>query len=255
MAGRQSELDRLQLQARVWEPAGERLLAGIGAGSGLRVLDAGCGALGWLRVLARWVGEEGSVVGTDIQPSMLDAARGFVASEGLANVEVIEDDLFASDLPAASFDLVHARFQIAPLGKAEEQVAAYERLLRPGGILVLEEPDTASWHHSPPAPAAEALIGLILRAFLASGGDFDAGRRLHDHLGAGSRLGAEVVALEPGHPYLQLPLQFAASLEPRLLELVSAGELGRLREEAEVELTDPARWGLTFTLVQAWKTL
>jgi len=63
---------------------------------------------------------------------------------------------------------------------------------------------------------------------------------------------AECIALEPGHPYLQLPAQFAALLRPRLLGLVEERELGRLIEGARSELADPRRWGTTFTLVQAW---
>ena len=63
---------------------------------------------------------------------------------------------------------------------------------------------------------------------------------------------AEVFALPPGHPYLRLPLQFATALEARLHSLVGAGELERLRNEAEVELNEPGRWGTTFTLIQSW---
>lgn len=55
---------------------------------------------------------------------MLEAARTFVEIESLGNVDVSEDDLFASALEPTSFDLVHARFQLAPLGRFEEQVAA-----------------------------------------------------------------------------------------------------------------------------------
>ena len=46
MAGQMSELDRLQLQSRVWEPAGQRLLDWLGVGAGRRALDVGCGCLG-----------------------------------------------------------------------------------------------------------------------------------------------------------------------------------------------------------------
>jgi len=46
MAGQMSELDRLQLQSRVWEPAGQRLLDWLGDGAGRRALDVGCGCLG-----------------------------------------------------------------------------------------------------------------------------------------------------------------------------------------------------------------
>ena len=43
LAGQPTELERLQLQSRVWEPAGRALLAQLAGGSGLRVLDVGCG--------------------------------------------------------------------------------------------------------------------------------------------------------------------------------------------------------------------
>ena len=255
MAGQLTELERLQLQSLVWEPAGARLLDELGPGDGRRAVDVGCGCLGWLRLLSAWVGPGGTCVGTDISDDLLGAARDFVAAESLANVELVHDDLFDSALPAASFDLVHARFQLAPLGRFEEQVAALTRLLVPGGLLVLEDPDTASWTYSPDAPHARRLVDLILAAFRDAGGDFDAGRFSFDLLEAAGlrpRLRADVVALEPGHPYLRLPLQFAASLRPRLLQRTGEAELDALLAEVEQELVDPRRRGLTFTLVQTW---
>lgn len=97
-----SELGRLQLQSRVWEPAGQRLLDQLGDGA--RVIDIGCGALGWLRLLSGWVGPDGEVIGTDIDDNMLNAAGQFVASEGLDNVTLVRDDLFASQLEPSSWD-------------------------------------------------------------------------------------------------------------------------------------------------------
>ena len=255
MAGRLSELDRLQLQSRVWEPAGERLVAELGDGDGKRALDVGCGSMGWLRLLSRWTGPEGTCVGTDTDERMLTAARTFVADEKLTGVELVQDDLFASALPAGSFDLVHARFQLAPLGRFDEQLASYIRLLRPGGVLVLEDPDSSSWRFQPDAPACTELIGLILESFDAAGGDFDVGRQEFGLLSAAGlhpQVRADIVALPPGHPYLQLPLQFAASLRPRLLGLIAVHELDRLLGLAEAELQDPNRWGTTFTLIQTW---
>jgi SAM-dependent methyltransferase len=255
MAGQLSELERLQLQARVWEPAGVRLLSELGDGTGLRALDVGCGCYGWLRILSQWVGESGSVIGLDLAPEMLDHARHLVSDEALTNVSVIEDDLFDSGLAAGSFDLVHARFQLAPLGRMSEQVGAYRRLLAPGGILVLEDPDTGSWGYSPDAPGLSQLIDKVLEAFRAAGGDFNAGRQEYDLLaavGLDPKIRAEVVALPPGHPYQRLPIQFAASLRPRLLDLMKESDLSALLAKCEEELTDPARRGLTFTLVQTW---
>jgi SAM-dependent methyltransferase len=253
------ELERLTVQARVWESAGRATLAEVGDGTGLRALDVGCGALGWLRVLSDWVGPEGEVVGTDIVPSLIDAARTIVSSDALRNVTLVEDDLFASELPAASFDLVHARFQLAPIGREADQFAAYTRWLRPGGVLVLEDPDPASWRIHPNGEATRRLVDLVLAAFRAGGGDFASGTRLPALLRSvgveAPRARATVHALEHGDPYLRLPLQFATSLEARLVPaLIDADELRSLREAAEAELT-PEAWGTTFTLVSAWGNL
>jgi SAM-dependent methyltransferase len=250
MAGQLSELGRLQLQSKVWEPAGEALLAELGDGRGKRALDVGCGAYGWLPILGSWVGPQGQVVGTDIDATLLGAARAIAPP----NVELIEDDIFQSTLEPRSFDLVHVRFELAPIGRFEEQMAIHTHHVRPGGVLVLEEPDSSSWRVNPEGPAAERLVELIRQAFRASGGDFDVGRRLPELLrGAGAEeveVAARLVALPVGHPYLRNHIQFSVSLEPRLLKLVGAAELAAIRAAAEAELE--GRWGLPFTLIQAW---
>jgi SAM-dependent methyltransferase len=257
LADQPTELERLQLQSVVWEPAGRQLLARLGDGSGGRALDVGCGALGWLRILGEWVGPSGGVVGTDIDQGLLDGGRSFLETEGVSNVELVVDDLFESRLEPRSFDLVHARFQIAPLGRGPEQVAAYRRLVRAGGWLVLEEWDLGSWHFNPPAPAADRLVRLIADIFAAFGGEAGRGlpQLLRDSGIAEPELDAHVIALEPGHPYLRLPLQFSLALEARLLEKVSEDELATLRRDAESELAEPGRWGTTFTLIQSWGRL
>jgi SAM-dependent methyltransferase len=254
LANQPSELERLRLQSLVWEPSGRQLVKKIDDGSGRRALDVGCGALGWLRILSEWVGPSGQVVGTDIDSRVLDAARSFLEAEGISNVELLVDDLFDSKLEPQSFDLVHARYQIAPLGRGRAQAASHRRLLRPGGSLVLEEWDLGSWHFNPAAPAAERLIALLSEIFAALGGE--AGRGLPQLLREigieQPEIDAHVVALKPGHPYLRLPLQFSVALESRLLEKVSDGELATLRGDAEAELAEPGRWGTTFTLIQGW---
>jgi SAM-dependent methyltransferase len=130
-----------------------------------RTLDVGCGALGWLRVLSEWVGPSGRRYRGDL----LNAARSFLETEGISNVELVVDDLFETKLEPESFDLVHARYVIAPLGRGREQVAAHRRLVKPGGVLVMEEWDLGSWHFNPTAPAAERLIGLLSEIFARPG--------------------------------------------------------------------------------------
>lgn len=255
LAGQVSELERLQLQSRVWEPAARSLLAELPSGDGRSAIDVGCGVMGWLRALSDWVGATGTVTGTDIDDTMLARAGEFVRDEALGKVSLVLDDLFRSELMPGSFDLVHARFQIAPLGRAAEQIDAYRRLLRRGGTLVLEDPDMSSWRVNPHAPAVQALIALIERGFMAAGGNFNSGRDLPALLRSVDMkptVRAHVVALEPGHPYLRLPLQFAASLRPRLEALIPPPELEVILRKAEAELASDGTWGTTFTLIQAY---
>jgi SAM-dependent methyltransferase len=255
LAGQMSELERLQLQSRVWEPAGRALLDRLGSGQGFRVVDVGCGCFGWLRLLSDWVGPNGSVTGTDVDAKLLEAARTLIERDGLGNVTLAHDDLFDSRLEPHTFDLVHSRFEIGPLGRAADQLASYLGLVASGGWVVLEDPDLGSWHFNPPAPAAERLIALFAEAFIAAGGDLNAGRRQVELLreaGLAPEVRAEVCALAPGHPYLRLPVQFSVSLEPRLLRFVSRSELEDLRQRAEAEIAQAGRWGTTFTLVQTW---
>jgi SAM-dependent methyltransferase len=257
LANQPSELERLRLQSLVWEPSGRQLLAKVDDRSGGRALDVGCGALGWLRILSEWVGPSGQVVGTDMDERLLNAARSFLDAEGISNVELLVDDLFESKLEPQSFDLVHARYQIAPLGRGREQVASYRRLVRPGGSLVLEEWDLGSWHFNPPAPAAERLIRLLSEIFAVLGGE--AGRDLPELLRdvgiEEPEIDAHVIALTAGDPYLRLPLQFSVALESRLRDRLSEAELASLRREANSELAEPDRWGTTFTLIQSWGRL
>lgn len=257
LARSRGEIERLASQARLWDPALRGLL-GRSDLRGARTVDIGCGPNGALPALADAVGPAGTVVGTDIDTASLAAARDLADARGLPNVELVIDNVFASALPSASFDLVHARFQLAPLGRAEEQVEVFRRLTAPGGVVVLEEPDSASWRFNPPAPSAERLIDLVVDSFRSQGSDFDAGRRLPQLLvaaGLDTDLDAHVIALPPGHPYLQLPLQLADALTSKLEATVGRDELALLQCDAALELEDPTRWGTTFTLVQTWGRL
>jgi hypothetical protein len=86
-------------------------------------------------------------------------------------------------------------------------------------------------------------------------GEAEAGRQhpaLLRSVGIEPHVRAEVLALEPGHPYLRLPLQMADGLAPRLREFTGVTELEQLRRQGEAELTEPGRWGTTFTLLQCW---
>ena len=259
-----SELDRLQLQSLVWEPAGKALLDQLGSGEGKRVLDVGCGALGWLRLLSDWVGPDGEAVGTDIDDSMLNGAGQFVATQALGNVTLVRDDVFQSQLEPASFDLVHSRFLLGPLGRVHEQMDAYLRLVRPGGTVVSEELDYMSWHFVPTAPSIgididqplhHQLLYLVREAFRRAGGEpetFAAQLAAFRTAGIEPDVRADVQALPPGHPYASLPIEYATALRGLIQTFTDPEEFEAILKRARTEVADPHRWGLTFTLTQCW---
>jgi hypothetical protein len=156
---------------------------------------------------------------------------------------------------AGTFDVVHARFQLGSFGRVAEQLTAYRRLLKPGGLLVLEEIDTRSWTLTPYAPSATHLVGRIAQAHRTFGADLDLGRRLPALLraeGLEPQVRTHAIGLEAGHPYLRLPLQLADVLHQRLADVLGAEALDALCAAAAAELDEPERCGTTLTLVQVW---
>jgi SAM-dependent methyltransferase len=70
-----------------------------------RVLDLACGTGVVARQAATLVGPGGHVVGLDVNPVMLEEARGH-PSPGGAGVEWVQGDAVTADLPAGAFDVV-----------------------------------------------------------------------------------------------------------------------------------------------------
>jgi SAM-dependent methyltransferase len=252
----EAEKQRLLLQSEVLEPIGDRVLARLGPLDGTRALDVACGAMGLLRALSRRVGASGRVVGTDVNEAMVARAREVCAEGGLDNVEVVRDDLFASRLPERSFDLVHARLVLAPLGRDAEVAAALERLVKPGGVVVLEEPDGFhSFRVWPDSGTHARLFALIERAFEDMGG-IDAGPRLLPLARARGwsdvHFDAHLAALPPGHPYLAIPAMMATALRSALLKHTTEADLDRAIADVQAACENPELYGIAFTMMQVW---
>jgi SAM-dependent methyltransferase len=257
-AGDEVELERVRLQARVWEPATETWLDDVKIQPGWRCIDLGCGAMGILGPLARRVGASGRVVGLDRDRRQLAGARAYLADNRLDNVEIVEGDARRTGLPDASFDLVHVRFLFAPVGRDDALLVEMLRIAKTGGILAIQEPDSASWSCFPSNPAWDKLKTTILGAFRSGGGDFDAGRRTFGMLRRigleDVRLRAAVVALQDGHPYMRLPIQFATTLRARILDggLMTTEELDAALADCEAVAKDPDTTVTSFVVTQVW---
>src|ERR1700746_2780919 len=80
------EAERLRLQARMFAPYTARFLEDAGISRGMKVLDVGTGAGDVALLVADLVGEQGTVIGVDFNPELIETARARVAAAGLENV-------------------------------------------------------------------------------------------------------------------------------------------------------------------------
>jgi len=251
-------LERLRLQARALEPDAEAMLDRIGVLPGWACLDLGCGGMGILGPLSKRTGVNGRVVGVDMDSKQLTAARGYVQSEKLGNVELMERDAYQSGIAGDSVDLVHARFVFAPVGRDHALLREMLRLTKPGGIVAIQEPDSSAWNCYPANPKWTKMKNLIPAAFKQGGGDFDAGQRTFGMLRQAGleavQVRAAAMALSDRQPYMRLPIQFAGSLRERILDHggIGAAELDALVAECERVAGDPATLVINCNLVQMW---
>jgi ubiquinone/menaquinone biosynthesis C-methylase UbiE len=258
LAGSPSELERLRLQARVWEPEAETMLDQIGIQAGWSCIDLGCGPMGILDPLSRRVGASGRVIGVDNDQRQLAAARAYAQELGRNNIELVEQDAYQTDFARGVFDFVHVRFVFAPVGRDEELLREMIALTRPGGIVAIQEPDATCWNCFPHHQAWDRLKQAILAAFEQGGGDLNAGQRTYGMLrNAGLEdvhIRAAVIALQNQHPYMRLPIQFATSLRQRILGagLLSEAELDASLAACEQLASHPETSVLTFIVTQVW---
>lgn len=253
-----NEVERLQKWGRIWEPEAEAMLDQIAIQPGWRCLDLGCGPMGILGALSRRVGPTGRVVGADINPQQLDAARELTQGEGLTNIEFVEADAFHTGLPRESFDLVHVRFMFSPLGKDQALMQELLALTRPGGVVVTQEADDCSYICDPPQEAWERLKALTADAFERAGGDAKAGRRMYGvlrHAGLEDvQSRAVALALPPGHPYRRWPIESTMATRPktRAWGLMPDPEWQQMVAECERIADDPEIFLISFMVNQNW---
>jgi ubiquinone/menaquinone biosynthesis C-methylase UbiE len=126
-----------------------RLLLAAGVHAGDRVLDIGCGPGYFARMLAEAVGQQGSVVGIDAAPEMIEYASR--KARRLANCRFQAGAAEALAFPDSSFDVVVSSLMMHHVPQELRLQAAREmrRVLRPGGVLLLSDfsiPERGGWH-------------------------------------------------------------------------------------------------------------
>ena len=158
------ETERLMSQAEQIAAVTRQLLVDAGIGPGMAVLDIGSGA-GDVSLLAReLVGESGSVLGVDSNPTSLSKAEERAKEAGFTNVVFLEGDL-EGELPLErEFDALIGRIVLMYFEDPSRIVRSVLKHLRPGGIVAFQESDVDTETIDPPSPLYSRLTGWSKQA-------------------------------------------------------------------------------------------
>jgi len=118
-------------------PALEERLRQSGVREGQTVLDYACGPGYHTIPAARLVGPAGRVYALDIQPAAARMVTKRAKTAGVDNVSVIVSDR-DTGIPTGSVDLVLLYDAIAAIADKRGVLAELDRVLKPGGVLVLQ---------------------------------------------------------------------------------------------------------------------
>lgn len=235
------------LLAAIADPSSIRALEQIGVAPGWRCLDVGTGGASVARWLAERVGPQGSVLATDVD---LRWAQG-----GPANLELRRHDVVADDLPAAAFDLVHARGLLQHLERREDVIDKLVAATRPGGCVLFEDVDWIQFDAQEiPEPFASLVRMARGHSERENGYDGALGRRYLALLQQRGLRGVEergsVFTMHGGTPSAEW---FVLALDWAKPALVQAGLFSEaFVDEALAQARDPEFAILSPILMSAW---
>lgn len=106
---------------------------------GMTVADVGCGTGGDAAALAQQVGAQGRAIGFDLSQAMLDEATQRYADQTNLSFKLASAD--GLGVEAASLDAVRADRVLIHVPDPAATMAEMVRVVRPGGRIVISEPD------------------------------------------------------------------------------------------------------------------
>jgi 2-polyprenyl-3-methyl-5-hydroxy-6-metoxy-1,4-benzoquinol methylase len=128
------EPERLRMMSDVLDPSSRYHLARIGVAEGWRCLEIGAGNGSLSQWLALRVGSTGKVIASDINVDLIKPISA-------GNLDVRRFDVVKDEPPEAPYDLIVMRALLHHLPERRAVVARLATWLKPGGWVMLEEPD------------------------------------------------------------------------------------------------------------------
>jgi hypothetical protein len=147
---------------------------------------------------------------------------------------------------------------LANVPEPERIVGEMVRLIRPGGVVALHEPDSTTQRYDPPLRAQTRLLELLNAYAEMNGIDRTIGPRVPRMLREAGlvdvRVNPTVQVFPFGHGRRMLLLEFVENARPRLLDnnLIGEVELNELTASLKRHLEDPETLVLSSVFFQVW---
>jgi SAM-dependent methyltransferase len=247
---------RLDLIAGVLQPTTATLLDQLGIKEGSRCLDAGCGGGHVVAELARRVGPHGSVLGLDLDPTVLELAAQEV--DGAGNVTFRQGDV--RTLQGEGYDVVYARFLLIHMADVADVLRLMAACLAPGGTVVVEDVDHSGVLTHPPDPAHIRYNRLFDELITRRGGDASIGLKLPELLRQAGLGGVGLRIVQPAFmtgPVKHVHAVTLTSVSESLVAegMVSAQDARTLHAEMTRYADDETTIVTWPRIVQAWGRL
>ena len=139
----EEEAKRLEGAAAFMNPPTRLLFQDAGITTGMRVLDIGCGPGDVSLLAAEFVGATGAVVGVDINPTIVEAARARAQAAGMTQVSFIAGDIREVELEN-DFDAVVGRLVLMYSADPAATLRAALRAIRDDGLAAFYEMNLGS---------------------------------------------------------------------------------------------------------------
>lgn len=228
--------DRLKFINEVFGEHSRHLLRRAGLGEGQRVLEVGCGTGAMTTWIAEQVGPNGKVVAVDASAQQIEIARKTAEEAGVSNVEFVCSPVESLALQGDPFDVVSSRLLLMHLKAPANILAGLKKHLKPGGVVVCEEPHASSLTTSPRNEPIERLNGLFVQLGRLRGQDFDIGDKLYSLVRSAGYSNVQAYFIQPVISMAQavdFVLMGAAEIAPVAVKMgmVSPEEADRVMAE------------------------
>lgn len=160
----------------------DRLLAQAVVPQGVKALDIGCGSGVVTFRLSRIAGNQGEVTGLDLNAKALDVARQKAFEMGLTNTRFVHGDLVEFAHEGAQFDVITCRRVLMYQSDQAAAAKAFYRLLKPHGMLIIQEHDATMQHSTSTRPLADQARAWIWRTATVEGANPGTGFQLYQIL-------------------------------------------------------------------------